>query len=892
MQAQSSIKTTCPYCGVGCGLVVSKNATTDSAKQNAKLVLQGDADHPANYGRLCSKGINLLDTIKQDGRLLHPHLDGDRVSWDSALSKVAKKIQNTINKYGPDSFAIYASAQLLTEDYYVANKLMKGFIGAANIDTNSRLCMASAVAAHKRAFGSDTVPCGYTDLEQANLIVLVGSNTAWCHPVLFQRIRKAKENNPQLKIIVIDPRETATQEIADNHLAIKPGTDAMLFNGLLSYLTDCEAIDNDYINSHTEGFEKTIHTAQQSTKDLVHIAEYCGIEISLLKIFYKSFASTKNAITLFSQGINQSSSGVDKANAIINCHLATGKIGHAGMGPFSITGQPNAMGGREVGGLTNTLAAHMDFDNKSIDRVSRYWNSDTVAKKPGYKAVDLFDAVLEGKVKVLWILATNPLVSLPNTNKIRKALKKCEYVIVSECIQSTDTTQYANALLPASAWSEKDGTVTNSERRISRQRPFLTSPGEAKPDWWIITQVAKQLGFRKNFDYSHPFEIFREHAGLSGFENNGERDFDIGAYANIDKQQYDSIAPFLWPKPNQHHNESERLFSNGKFFTASRKAQFIAIEAKAPKHTCSEQYPWTLNTGRVRDQWHTMTRTGLSEKLNKHSPEPFLRIHPEDADKAGVRHLGLANIVSQWGELITRVHIDTKQNKGSVFIPIHWSNQFSSTGSVGQLISTTVDPISGQPEFKQTPVMISQHLTEHIATVLSRYPLNIQASDYWSSVKGDFYYKYQLAFNGSGNFLEILKTEITKGETDYIEYKDNKRGAYRFALFENDRLSACVFDSLADELPDMEWVSSLFSKQCLDEKDRKSILAAKPFNGELAGSIVCACYAVGKNTINNAIKNDACTTVQALGDKLKAGTNCGSCIPELNEIITSTLAAS
>ena len=418
-------------------------------------------------------------------------------------------------------------------------------------------------------------------------------------------------------------------------------------------------------------------------------------------------------MSLYSQGINQSSSGTDKVNAIINCHLATGRIGKPGMGPFSLTGQPNAMGGREVGGLSHQLAAHMDFSSADdIDRVARFWDTDTIARKPGLPAVDLFDAIYDGKVKAVWIMGTNPVVSMPNADKVKQALQRCEFVAVSDCIANTDTTALAHVLLPALGWSEKDGTVTNSERCISRQRALFSPAGSAKPDWWIITQVARRMGFEQAFQYQDASEIFREHAALSGFENNAEqglRDFDISALANISQHEYDLLQPIQWPVNQAYPQGRARLFEDGQFFTASGKAQFIAIEPRSPVNLPDNNYPLILNTGRLRDQWHTMTRTALAAKLNQHKPEPFVEVHPVDAQQYALLPNTLAVIESQWGSMLARVQITDSQQPGSLFVPMHWTEQYASQGRMGALVNPVVDPVSKQPESKHTPVRIKAY---------------------------------------------------------------------------------------------------------------------------------------------------------------------------------------
>lgn len=528
----TAVRTTCAYCGVGCGVIATPTG-------NRTATIAGDPDHPANFGKLCSKGTHLGETIGLEGRLLYPMIGSERAGWHEALDLVASRFAATIAEYGPESVAFYASGQMLTEDYYVANKLMKGFIGTANIDTNSRLCMASAVAAHVRAFGEDVVPCSYNDLDAADLIVLVGSNTAWCHPIVWQRIEAARVARGT-KLVVIDPRRTETAAGADLHLAIAPDSDVALFAGLLSEMRSIWRLDGRYLADHVtvpEGFWKGLPATD--------VARICDIETTDLQTFYDLFADHPRTVTLFSQGVNQSISGTDKANAIINLHLATGRIGKPGAGPFSITGQPNAMGGREVGGLASMLAVHMGFSDAERDRAQRFWQSPTICTGPGLKAVDMFDAMARGRIKAVWIMATNPAVSMPDARMARVALANCPFVVVSDCVAETDTGRYAQVKLPALAWGEKEGTVTNSERCISRQRGFMAPPGDARADWWAIAEVAKRMGFT-GFDYPDAASIFREFAAQTGFENDGARVLDISGKVAIGDAEYASMAPFQW----------------------------------------------------------------------------------------------------------------------------------------------------------------------------------------------------------------------------------------------------------------------------------------------------------------------------------------------------------
>lgn len=882
------IQTTCPYCGVGCGISAQVN------EQNHQVNIRGDKSHPANFGRLCSKGSALGETVELKGRLLQPKVYGRDVGWAEALNLVANSFINTIEKYGPDAVAIYGSGQLLTEDYYVANKLMKGFIGNGNMDTNSRLCMSSSVAGHKRAFGSDTVPGCYDDYEQAEMLILIGSNTAWCHPVSFQRIRAAKEANPALKIVVIDPRRTVSCDIADLHLPLAIGSDVILFNGLLHFLSLENALDQLFIDAHTEGFSEALNAASKSGNTIEQVARQCKLHLEDLRCFYQWFTNHEKVMSLYSQGINQSSSGTDKVNAIINCHLATGRIGKPGMGPFSLTGQPNAMGGREVGGLSHQLAAHMDFSSTAdIERVAQFWGTHNIARKPGLAAVELFDAIYDGKVKAVWIMGTNPVVSLPNANKVIQALQHCDFVVVSDCIAKTDTTALAHVLLPALGWSEKDGTVTNSERCISRQRALFSPAGSAKPDWWIITQVARRMGFEQAFHYQNASEIFREHAALSGFENNaaqGLRDFDISAFAEISQHDYDHLQPIQWPVNQTYPHGRARLFDDGQFFTASGKAQFIAIEPRSPVNLPDINYPLILNTGRLRDQWHTMTRTAIAAKLNQHKPEPFVEVHPIDAQHYAISANTLAVIESPWGSMIARVQITDSQQQGCLFVPMHWTEQYASQGRMGALVNPVVDPISKQPESKHTPVRIKAYQPVWQGFILSRRELTVTGSEYRVKIKGEQFYRYELAGETlPEDWRSCVRKNLcntTVENPQWQEYQDPAKGNYRAALIVDNQLETVIFIAADDHLPERSWLTGLFVKTQLESPERMALLTGMPPLGAPdVGIIVCACFNVGEKTIRNAIKEKGLKTHQEVGQCLKAGTNCGSCVPEIKALL-------
>jgi assimilatory nitrate reductase catalytic subunit len=728
------VRTTCPYCGVGCG-VIARQA------RGGAFEITGDPRHPANSGSLCSKGAALAETLSVEGRLLHPLLrgrgeSGRRVSWDEALTRVAQGFQAAIREHGPESVAFYVSGQLLTEDYYVANKLMKGFIGSANIDTNSRLCMASAVAGHKRAFGEDLVPGCYEDLELADLVVLVGSNTAWCHPVLFRRVEREKQRRPGLKLAVIDPRRTPTAGMADLHLPIRAGTDVTLFNGLLWYLHGHGAADAAFVETHTAGGQQALGAAR-SAGDPESVARVCGADAARISELYRLFHASERVVTVFSQGVNQSSAGTDKVNSIINCHLLTGRIGRPGMGPFSVTGQPNAMGGREVGGLANALAAHLDIESAAHRAVVQaFWRSPGIACGAGLQAVELFEAMRLGRIKAVWIMATNPVVSLPDADRVREALRRCELVVLSDCMADTDTAELAQVLLPAAAWGEKDGTVTNSERRISRQRRFLAPPAEARPDWWIVCEVARRMGFAEEFRYESPGEIFDEHARLSGIAAGASRFFDIGGLAGLTTKDYEDLEPTQWPVPVGTRTGVPRLFTDGRFAHADGKARLVPVRQRPPAHAPAERYPFVLNTGRIRDQWHTMTRTGRAPSLAEHLPEPFVDLHPHDVLALGVREGELARVRTRWGSMVARVRTSGEIARGTVFVPMHWNDVYASEARVGALVNPAVDPISGEPEFKHTPAAVEPFPVEWHGVLFARRPIATGDADWWALVRG------------------------------------------------------------------------------------------------------------------------------------------------------------
>ena len=859
------IRTTCPYCGVGCGVLARANG-------GGGVVVKGDPDHPANFGRLCSKGLALGETVGLQGRLLAPRVHGVDASWDAALDLVAQKFSAAIAPHGPESVAFYVSGQLLTEDYYVANKLMKGFIGSANIDTNSRLCMASSVAGHKRAFGSDTVPGLYEDLDQADLVVLTGSNLAWCHPVLYQRLVAAKEARPSMRVVVIDPRRTATCDIADLHLAIAPGSDAALFNALLVAIADGGAVDAGYLK-HVEGFDAALAAARVSDPGMT------GLSAADLDAFCGLWTQTEKVVTVYSQGINQSSSGTDKVNAILNCHLATGRIGRPGMGPFSVTGQPNAMGGREVGGLANMLACHLVLESPAHrNAVQEFWASPAMADKPGLKAVDMFRAVEDGRIKALWIICTNPAVSMPDADRVSRAIAACDFVVVSDMIADTDTTRLADVLLPATGWGEKDGSVTNSERRISRQRALRPAPGQARDDWRILADVAVRMGWADAFGWDTAAEVFDEYAALSGVAGALGGDFDI-SYRAGKTGDYAAMEPFLWP--DGAAKQGGRFFGEGRFHTGNGKAQMLPIVPRLPQDAVSQDHPFRLNTGRVRDHWHTMTRTGLSQRLSQHIAEPFLELHPDDAARLGLDAASLAKVTSPQGRAVLRVLVTDRVQKGDCFAPMHWTGETAPTGRIDALVASVVDPVSGQPELKAAAVAIAPFAAKWYGFAVSATDFRPDC-EYWARAVVSGGMRAELAgLYAPDDWEAEARRLFNLPDAQILQVQDRARATVRLAFTNGNRVVAALFVA-----PEPVHVARQYLAWMLGTVPEMTILAGRPgMNRPDPGAMICACFDVGVNTIADAIAKQGLITVDALGAALRAGTNCGSCRPELRALI-------
>ena len=697
---ERSFKTTCSYCGVGCGIEITRHG-------NGRLSLQGDAEHPANRGRLCAKGRTLHHTVTDtDDRLRFPMLRGSRAqplartTWDRAMDRVAATFRALIERHGPESVAFYVSGQLLTEEYYVANKLMKGFIGSNNIDTNSRLCMSTAVTAYKLALGEDSVPIAYADIERSSCFLIAGANPSWCHPILFQRIEARRQSDPGTRVIVVDPRRTQSCAIADLHLQINPGSDVACYLALARCLLDGGFVDRAFVARHTEGWDEV--ERQLAGVDLDRAAATCGVPRADLERAAGMIGSAPTFLSLWAMGLNQSAAGVDKNLALLNLSLLTGQIGKPGSGPFSLTGQPNAMGGREVGGLATMLPAHRDLTNPDHRReVAALWGVEQVPAKPGLTATEMFGALEAGTLKAIWIMCTNPAVSMPDVRRAEAALGRARFVVVQDISSRSHSLRWADVVLPAAGWLEKQGTMTNSERRVTLLPKVVEPPGEARPDVWILCDFARRMGWGEAFAYRSEAEIFAEHTRLTAGTT-----LDM---TGIDYARLQRAGSIQWPCPAADHPGTERLFTDLRFATAGGRARLHAVAEQSPAEPPCADYPFVLTTGRLRDQWHTMTRTGKVARLGQHERRPFAELHPDDAARLGVRDGRTVEIASRYGTVRVPARLSDAIKPGVVFVPMHWGRTETPRGDAGRANNVTsprVDPRSKEPDFKYTAVAV------------------------------------------------------------------------------------------------------------------------------------------------------------------------------------------
>ncbi len=919
LSVRRSTRSTCCYCGVGCGVLIESERTAGGERI---VGVQGDPEHPANFGRLCSKGRALAQSAQSlQGRLLTPELrisrdaPRARVSWTEALEHVAERLSAIIEQYGPDAVAFYVSGQLLTEDYYVFNQLAKGLVGSNNIDSNSRLCMSSAVTGYKLALGADGPPTCYDDLEAAKTVLFAGSNMAYAHPVLFRRLEAARERDPDVRWIVIDPRRTDTAALADLHLAIEPGTDVALFNGMLHHLIWDDLIDRDYIARHTSGFDDLKRTVRDYPPAMA--AQLCGISVADLVQAAEWFALSPASLSLYCMGLNQSAHGTDKNLALIHLHLATGQIGKAGAGPFSLTGQPNAMGGREVGAMATMLAAHREIESdRDRTELEQLWGLriGSLSARPGLSAVPMFDALRAGRVKAVWIACTNPVHSMPDLTRVREALQAAELVIVQEAFAQTDTVPYADVLLPAATWGEKDGSVTNSERRISRVRAAVAAPGEAKPDWWIAQEVARRIEARlpsrqcegaaqSLFAFAGPEDIFDEHRRLTR-----GRDLD---FSGLDYARLDAAGPQQWPLPEGAAQGAARRYTDGVFATDDGRARFQPTPYRPVAEAISSHYPLRLLTGRLRDQWHGMSRTGRVTGLMTHSPEPSLCMNPADAARRGLSAGDLVRVKSKRGALVLPLELSDEMRSGTVFAAMHWSGQFLASSGINEVSQPAIDARSQQPELKHAAVRVEkaefaqQWLVARRGNVLAMhtmmqpwlsafeyaaiglYPSAMPAGDAgaddgdgeaWLVLRASSEAVCETALDAITSALGLLPS------TETLEYRDPRRGQLKRVLWRESKEGSCIDGLLLQSAQRARLDEGLLDLALTDAPWAGPRLAvfSRRDSGAARDRVICSCMQVRDSQIRALVAQGA--DVAALKQTLGCGTVCGSCLPQLSQL--------
>ncbi|CAL93564.1 nitrate reductase [Azoarcus olearius] len=902
-------RSVCCYCGTGCGVIVERDGGRITG-------VRGDPAHPANFGRLCTKGSTLHLAAAPGGRALYPELRSTRadsrrrVGWDEALDTAADRFAVIIREHGPDAVAFYISGQLLTEDYYVFNKLARALVGTNNIDSNSRLCMSSAVAGYKGTLGTDSVPASYEDLALADHLLITGANPAWAHPIVFRRIEEAKRANPDLFITVIDPRRTETAEFADLHLQIAPGTDVLLYNAMLHVLLWEDLIDRDFIRDHTSGFDAL--REQLADCSPAKIAGLCGVPADKIVEAARRFGKARGAVSLWCQGLNQSHHGVANNSALIHLHLATGQIGRPGAGPFSLTGQPNAMGGREVGAMATILPAHRDPANAD-DRadLARLWGVPALPEAPGLAAVQMFDAIGEGRIKAVWIACTNPAQSLPDQDKVRAALDKAEFVVVQEAFADTETVPYADLLLPAASWGEKSGSVTNSERRVSRVRGVVPAPGEARPDWAIAADFARRLQARlapaaaAGFDWADEAAVFAEHVSLSA-----GRDCDM---SGLSYGVLEALGPQQWPYPQGAGGGTPRLFTDGRFNTADGRARFNPVgfpvrHAPLPEPT-DAAHPFVLTTGRLRDQWHGMSRTGKVAALWGHTPRAEVAVNPADLDRRGLAAGQLVKVASRRGALVLPVAADSGVAPGQAWIPMHWGGATLAQSGTNLVTSAATDPVSKQPALKQAAVSIAPVDFGWRAAWAAQARDGAEAVAWMAALQprlAAFGYA-ALSLAGRERSVVVLQVADTApapaerlADIDQLfgcvaedhavlAFRDSRRGIDKRARIADGTLVAI---RLVGEVAAADWLIAAIVAGEPAEPLRPWLfapLSRPPAGLARAERTVCNCFGIGEQQIREAIGGGA--DLDALQGALKCGTACGSCLPALRRMVAEGAVA-
>jgi len=918
-------RSTCPYCGVGCGVIID----SDGAQITG---VRGDPEHPANFGRLCSKGSTLHLTasaaVTRELRLQTPQRRLQRggaltpVHWDAALDEAADRFASTVGQHGPDAVGFYLSGQLLTEDYYVFNKLVKGLLGTNNVDTNSRLCMSSAASGYKLTLGADSPPCSYEDLDHAHTVFIVGSNMAWAHPILFRRLEDAKRARPEMKIVVADPRRTETALAADMHLPLLPGSDVALFNGLLHLMLWEGLCDQAYIAAHTTGFADLRDRVRAFNPR--ETARLCGVPEADLVQLARWFANVDEAagirhptLSLYCQGLNQSSSGTAKNAALINLHLATGQIGKPGAGPFSLTGQPNAMGGREVGGMSTLLSGHRDLaDPVHRAEVARLWGVPDVPSRPGKTAVEMFEAAADGEIKALWIACTNPAQSMPDQATVRRALQRAEFVVVQEAFSTTATCAYADLLLPATSWGEKQGSVTNSERRISLVRRAVAAPGQARDDWAIARDLGQRLearlrpGAASLFDFADPEAVWNEHR-----ESTRGRDLDITglSYAQLD------MAPAQWPFPLGATKGSQRLYEDGQFPTTDGRARFADTAFAPLVEPRDARFPFSLNTGRLRDQWHGMSRTGTVGRLFGHVGEPEVELHASDIARLRLSPGELVSITSRRGSVILPLRASDQVTPTQAFVAMHWGSEvLGGKGCQGlnALTSSAFCPQSKQPELKHAAVRIARAELPWRLLAMGWLDdedeaLRVRASLQALMSKFDFATclpfgreRHGVMFRAAAqetppiDQLKAIEALLGLASEEVLHYGDLRRGQSRsLRLSQEDGDTHVEALLLAGDTRAEAWIGPLLRERLPAQAYGRMLLlpgALPPVAPVSRGRQVCNCLDVGQSEIETtlgSLEGDESSLLIGLQTRLACGTQCGSCMPEVRRLVKARAAS-
>ncbi len=908
----TEIKSACPYCGVGCGVLISTDGVSI-------VSVRGDPDHPANFGKLCSKGSTLHLTTRAGGRLLVPEVRAQRdaarteTNWDAAIAHVAERFVAIIRKHGPDAVAFYGSGQLLTEDYYALNKLARAVVGTNNIDTNSRLCMSSAVAGYKATLGMDAVPTCYEDIDHADLLFIAGSNTAWTHPIVFRRIEAARERRTTQKIIVIDPRRTETAVQADLHLAILPGTDVALFHAMLHWLIWEERVNLDYIAAHTENFSALKSLVRELSPAVA--ARICGVPERDIITAARWWAESGNVLSLYCQGLNQSTSGTDKNTALIGLHLATAQIGKPGAGPFSLTGQPNAMGGREVGALANLLPGHREASNATHrDEVAALWRLTAISDRPGKTAVEMFDALERGDIKAVWIACTNPAHSMPDLTRIHAALRKAEFVVVQDAFSASETVAFADVVLPATTWGEKSGTVTNSERRITRLTAALPAPGQARADWQIFSQVGVEIQKRLAPEtplqtaFTSAQEVWEEHRAMTV-----GRDLDI---SGLEYQSLIDSGAQQWPLPSGSSAPCMRLYEDGVFPTASGKAKFVANSYRGVAEKLTAKFPLALTTGRTRDQWHTMTRTGRSATLLGHDAVPQVHLHANDMTRRGIAEGAWTQVRSARGSVIMRANATESVRSGQAYITMHWGQNFlrgKAISGVNALTSPAFCPQSKQPELKHAAVHAELFTAVWSVAAFAIVPSAQldSARLRWLDHCGSLDVAYAVPIEGEvcGLWCEAAASEVPDAqwiddldallfapETQVLRYDDVMTNATRRVAVRDDYVVGARLSGATIAQPALQWLRSLFLTRTNVRPLSRWLLAPAPPESfvRTESKTLCTCFGVGETEIADALNRatgDATTRLQTVQHSLRCGTNCGSCMPELKRMASKAALA-